>query len=154
MAQRLLSIIALLVLPCAMRAGNLTVEFRHLYNGKPLQLDAVVSNSVSEQIAISRCAYLLSEPSLKSRSDGQWLTSRNWFAFVNAANGEEAKVLDNLPPEKFNALRFHIGLDATTDKADPSKYPARHPLNPNVNGLHWGWAGGFVFLALEGHLAT
>jgi cytochrome c peroxidase len=29
-------------------------------------------------------------------------------------------------------------------------YPPNHPLNPSLNGLHWGWSGGFVFAALEG----
>jgi cytochrome c peroxidase len=34
--------------------------------------------------------------------------------------------------------------------ADVAKFPAQHPLNPNLNGLHWSWQGGFIFLALEG----
>lgn len=61
------------------------------------------------------------------------------------------RTLENLPAETFNALRFHIGLDEATDHSDPGSYPARHALNPSVNGLRWGWAGGFLFLALEGH---
>ncbi len=28
--------------------------------------------------------------------------------------------------------------------------PADHPLNPNLNGLHWNWQGGYILLALEG----
>ena len=34
--------------------------------------------------------------------------------------------------------------------ADPAHYPGDHALNPLVNHLHWGWQGGYVFLALEG----
>jgi cytochrome c peroxidase len=150
--KRVAVIFAHLLLVSTMRAGNLTVVVRHLFNGEPLQLNQPVTTPAGERITISRCAYLLSEPSLKSRTDGEWLTSRNWFGFVNAGNNAESRVLDRLPPEKFNAVRFYVGPDAATDKADPSSYPARHPLNPAVNGLHWGWAGGFVYLALEGHL--
>lgn len=139
---------------CASEARSLTVVIHHLCNGQPLRMETPLVIPAGERITISRLAYLLGEPSLKSTSDGQWLTSRNWFAFVNAAKGDALQVFDNLPAEKFNALRFYIGPDAATDKADPNKYPARHPLNPLVNGLHWGWAGGFVYLALEGHLTS
>jgi cytochrome c peroxidase len=34
--------------------------------------------------------------------------------------------------------------------AGVSQVPADHPLNPNLNGLHWSWQGGYIFLALEG----
>ena len=37
--------------------------------------------------------------------------------------------------------------------ADPGMWPAGHALNPLVNGLHWSWQGGYVFLALEGRYA-
>ena len=154
--RRLIFIIAQLLAAAtsfASETRNLTVVIHHRFNGERLCLDAPILSPAGEQIAISRLAYLLSEPSLKSRADGQWLTSRNWFAFVTAEKNESVQVLDNLPPEKFNALRFYIGPDAATDRADPGKYPARHALNPVMNGLHWGWAGGFVYLALEGHLA-
>jgi hypothetical protein len=152
--RRALSIFASLVLlgASSVQAGNVRLVIRHRYGGQPLQLNTPVVNAAGEQMTIGRCAYLLSAPSLKSRSDGQWLRSRNWFAYVNAAQSENVQVLDNLPAEKFNALRFYVGVDEATDKTEPGKYPARHPLNPVVNGLHWGWAGGFVYLALEGHL--
>jgi len=48
-------------------------------------------------------------------------------------------------------LRFHIGPDAAANAADVSKIPADDPLNPNLNGLHWSWQGGYIFMAVEGH---
>ena len=132
--------------------GKLTIIIHHTSSGQPLDFArSGLTNTSCEQISLTRLAYLLSEPGLKATSDGEWVSSRNWFAFTDAAKGSAAQVMDGLPAETFNALRFHIGLDETTDRADPGTYPARHPLNPSVNGLHWGWAGGFVFLALEGH---
>jgi hypothetical protein len=34
--------------------------------------------------------------------------------------------------------------------ADPTQWPATHPLNANFTGLHWGWAGGYIFQAMDG----
>ena len=60
------------------------------------------------------------------------------------------RALAGIPEGKYKALRFDVGLTAAENAADPSTLPASNPLNPNVNGLHWSWQGGYVFLALEG----
>ena len=43
------------------------------------------------------------------------------------------------------------GLKPEINHKNIAEYPPTHPLNPDVNGLHWGWMGGYVFLALEGN---
>jgi cytochrome c peroxidase len=73
---------------------------------------------------------------------------------MDAEKRRTAIRLDAVPDGKYRALRFHIGPDPTTNAADPAKYPAGHPLNPNLNGLHWSWQGGYIFLAIEGHFRT
>jgi len=50
----------------------------------------------------------------------------------------------------YGGIRFYLGPDSLTNHSDPTLWAAGHPLNPNVNGLHWGWAGGYIFCALEG----
>lgn len=135
-------------------AATLTLVIHHVFDGAPLQFNAPLTSPAGEKISISRLAYLLSSPGVKANSDGQWLTSANWFGFNDAAKRNVTRQLENLPAESYNALQFHIGLDEESDHSDPGKYPALHALNPLVNGLHWGWARGYVFLALEGHTAT
>jgi hypothetical protein len=133
---------------------NLTVVITHTFAGKPLQLGAPYVSTAGEPITISRLAYLLSEPGVARSEDREWLTSHNWFAYGDVESGRTTHVLDKLPPGKYDTLQFRIGPDAETDAADPGTFPARHALNPTVNGLHWGWTGGFVYLALEGHIAA
>lgn len=137
----------------ALEPSRLTLVIHHRYAGRPLGLDeASLSTPAGERIALSRLAYLLAEPALRG-TGGEWLGNGKWFGFVDAAKGDATLELAGLPRGRFEALRFHVGPDAATDKADPSGLPPRHPLNPAVNGLHWGWSNGFVYLALEGRLA-
>src|SRR5947209_5344015 len=62
--------------------------------------------------------------------------------------------LEKVTPGTYRSVRFHVGLDAADNAASPGEFTAEHPLNPNVNGLHWSWQGGYVFLALEGYYRT
>ena len=51
------------------------------------------------------------------------------------------------------ALKFHVGIDPDNNHADPASWPADHPLAPQVPSMHWGWAAGYRFVALEGGTA-
>ena len=152
-ALRLTCLLACFAIHAAAAAPRLTLAIHHLYDGQPLEFSSptlVVTSG--ERLSVTRLAYLLSEPAVKEAGAGKWLTARDWFAFADAAAGRATHELSGLPARKFDALRFHIGPDAATDRADPSIHPPRHALNPTVNGLHWGWTGGFVYLALEGQV--
>jgi cytochrome c peroxidase len=61
--------------------------------------------------------------------------------------------MGRVPGGEYRAISFRVGLPSDVNHANPAKYPADHPLNPERNGLHWGWQGGYVFLALEGSWA-
>jgi cytochrome c peroxidase len=60
-------------------------------------------------------------------------------------------ILHDIPPATYRAIRFYFGPDEKTNHADISKFSSDSPLNPNLNGLHWNWQGGYIFLALEGY---
>lgn len=50
------------------------------------------------------------------------------------------------------AISFGIGVEAPTNNDDPTKWPVGHPLAPSRdNEMHWGWAAGYRFVALEGY---
>src|SRR5205085_10652876 len=74
----------------------------------------------------------------------------DWQACVKAREGRTRFELASLPAGQYDRIRFQVGLEPRINHSDPAHYPAGHPLNPEVNGLHWGWQGGYVFMALEG----
>jgi len=129
---------------------ELRLEIVPEWEGNPVVLEETVSSEGVSGMSLSRVDGLLSRLGLR-RADGSWLESDRWHVYFSAEKRRLTARADGLPAEEFQAIRFQVGLDAETDASDPQEWPADHPLNPSVCGLHWGWQSGYVFLALEGH---
>jgi len=69
---------------------------------------------------------------------------------MDAAQQRTVARLEKVPAGRYRAIRFDVGVDAAANDGDAARYPAEHPLNENLDGLHWSWQGGYIFLALEG----
>lgn len=152
----LLAVLGLLSWPAQQTHGaesEVTVSLAPHFHGSPLVFDELrTTNSAGQAFAITRLDLLLSGIAVR-RTNGTWLEKHHWFAFINAREGRTNFVLRGLPAGDFDRLRFTIGVPAEQNHADPAQWDAAHPLNPLVNGLHWNWQGGYVFLALEGRWA-
>jgi len=146
MLRRLLQLATLCT---AAHASTLHLSIAPIAGDAPLLLDSQrYTTTADETFSISRCSFLLSGFALQ-KADGTWLESPH-LAWMDAAQRRMTTTLENVPAGKYKALRFHLGLDEKTNAAPNSQYPADHPLNPNLCGLHWSWQGGYIFLALEG----
>ncbi len=141
---------ALLVLSESTWAAELRIQIDHRWNQSPLALGTPTNEHASgEPITPTRLAYLLSHAKLQ-RSDTRWIGAENWSAYIDPSKQRTSFLLSNIPEGRYRALRFDLGLDPHTDSSDPAARPPGHPLHPELNGLHWGWRGGYVFLAFEG----
>jgi cytochrome c peroxidase len=141
---------AVLALVSPILAANLEITVEPVFAGEPLRLDALrYENAAGETLSVTRLSYLLDGFAVE-REDGQWIELTGNTAWMDAATRRNVFLLENVPPGNYRALRFHVGPDAAANAADVSKIPAGHPLNPNLNGLHWSWQGGYIFMALEG----
>ncbi len=141
---------SLLLTPTAAFAGVLELEIEPVAGDKPLELDGLsLRNRAEETWSVTRLSYLIGDVSLQ-KADGGWLVLPDSTGWMNAASSRNRLRLPETPAGDYQALRFHIGLNPEQNNADPASWPAGHPLNPNVNGLHWSWQGGYIFLALEG----
>lgn len=52
--------------------------------------------------------------------------------------------------ESFSSFNFGVGIDSLTNHSDPTLYGVDHPLYLQP-GVHWGWAGGYRFIMIEGN---
>jgi cytochrome c peroxidase len=134
----------------SLAAATLQVQITPKVSGEILQPASLrYQTAAGETFSITRVSYLVSDFALQ-RSDGSWLELSNSVAWLDYEASRDSLRLEAISPGEFRAIRFNLGLAAHLNHADVTKFPAGHPLNPNLNGLHWSWQGGYVFLALEG----
>ncbi|HEX4086116.1 MAG TPA: MbnP family protein [Chthoniobacteraceae bacterium] len=131
---------------------TLDVTVRHVFDGSPLLLDSLrYENAAGETLSVTRLSYLLSGFALE-REEGGWVELPGQVAWLDAEAHRVDARLAAVPAGKYRAVGFDVGLaPEQNDNTDLSKLAPDNPLNPNVNGLHWSWQGGYIFLALEGH---
>ncbi len=133
----------------AVQGQVMDLEIQPVWAQTDLSSTLVASAKNALQPSVERLDFLLSGLALK-RPDGTWVESADWFAFYSLAQGRIKAQADGVPSGQFTAIRFYVGVPAAQDLSDPNVWPADHALNPAVCGLHWGWQGGYVFMALEG----
>ena len=132
------------------KAAALKIEITPKVMGEDLQPASFrYQTSAGETFSITRVSYLVSDFALQ-RNDGSWLEISNSVAWMDFDQNRNSIWLDQIPAGKFRAVRFSVGLNTNLNHADPAKFAAGHPLNPNLNGLYWGWQGGYIFMAVEG----
>ncbi len=128
----------------------LQVEIRPRFNKAPLVFDSLTNTLANGQkISVTRLDYLVSSFALHQR-DGGWLTLSNRFAYVSGREGRNWFRVDAIPEGSYDRIRFDVGVPVQENHEDPAHLPPDHALNPNLNGLHWSWQGGYIFLAIEG----
>jgi cytochrome c peroxidase len=139
-----------LLLTTGAGVADLRVDFLPQFNGVPLVFDSLANQTASGQnISVTRLDFLVSDITLR-RVDGTWIEQKNWFGYIGARGGKTNFTLENIPAGNYDRMRFHIGLEPEINRGNAAQWPAGHPLNPEVNGLYWGWSREYVFLALEG----
>jgi len=150
--KRLVEIISLLAFLGALNAATaatLQIQITPKVAGENLQPASLrYRTAAGETFSITRVSYLASDFEFQL-NDGSWHEVSNSVVWLDYAQNRDSFRLE-LPPGEFRSLRFLLGLRPDLNHADVARFPAGHPLNSNLNGLHWSWQGGYIFLALEG----
>jgi len=142
-----IAILGILILPLG--ALNLRVDFRWHNQPIPVPTTGLVSPS-GETFDLTRLDFLLNQPRLVLES-GRTLTASQWHAYIH---GEEPEILrfPHVTDEPIAKLILHLGPSKDINEGKSHQFPAKHPLNPLHNNLHWSPQQGYIFLALEGQL--
>jgi len=132
-----------------LQTSRLRLEFDHCFGDLPLRFEDVsFRTSGGNTISVTRLSYLISNVKLLRLRQSPVTTSA--IGFIDGAENRTGFELGPVPNGTYSGIEFDVGIDATHNHSDPSTYGPTHPLNPVLNGLHWSWQGGYVFLALEG----
>ena len=127
--------------------STLRLELRPHWSGQSLTSTTTVSTA--EVPAITRLDCILSQLELQ-RTDGTWLPAKDWFGFYSMAQSRFTADATGVPEGSYQAIKFVVGLDQPTNDRTPDTFATDHSLRPAIDIMHWGWMGGFIFLALEG----
>lgn len=135
-----------------MQAASPAVEVQVTAAGRPLAMNrpGQITDLRGRKLAVTRLDLLLSSLSLQ-RPDGTWTDPAGWHGYFRAEQPARQQPATGLAPGSYVAARFAVGVSPKANHADPNRLGPDDPLHPVVNGLHWGWTGGYIFMALEGH---
>lgn len=110
----------------------------------------LVSNlSNGEKLNIKSASFIFSKIHLISK-DNKIVTLGDGYGYLNFVSGKTILSYENVPAGDYKGIGFQLGPDSAQNHGDPTIWPAEHPLNANFTGMHWGWAGGYIFSILEG----
>ncbi|MBS0631758.1 MAG: cytochrome C peroxidase [Verrucomicrobia bacterium] len=143
-------ILWLLLFASPLSAANLTLRFEPRWRDAALAVPSgELRTEGGQTLRLTRLAALVSGVALE-RADGSVVRLDGQYGFIDATDRRLTVTLRQVPRGEYTGIAFSLGLGPEENHGDPAHWPAGHPLNPLVNRLHWGWSGGYVFLALEG----
>jgi len=91
-------------------AASLNVRITPSFNGARLGPGHLaLTNAAGQQLSVTRLDFLLADFALR-RADGVWLERTNWQAFFSLDAGRLQASVPELPPGRYDRVRFHVGL--------------------------------------------
>ncbi|MBR9861615.1 T9SS type A sorting domain-containing protein [bacterium] len=127
---------------------NVKLKLNHLLGQNSFAFNTESQNNIGIKFNVTRLQYYISKVSIVH--DGGTVTDASGvYALVNASQNTEVD-LGNFDITTVEAIQFSVGVNTPENNDDPTKWPSTHPLAPKSPSMHWGWAAGYRFVAMEG----
>lgn len=126
------------------------LNIHHMLKAEIFELGKASENNLSHKLQYTRAEYYISEISI-IHDGGQETLIEDLWVLADAADQITEVDLGEHDIDMVEAIAFHIGVDEDHNHLDPTIWPADHPLAPQFPSMHWGWASGYRFVALEGY---
>lgn len=127
---------------------NVELNIIHRAGGEAFQMNTAYEAPGGYPFKTSRLEYYVSGIELV-HDGGQITPLPDTYLLVDAAESSSF----GLGAHNITALEevhFMIGVDTAVNHDDPALFPVGHALAPQMPSMHWGWAAGYRFVALEG----
>lgn len=134
-------------------AGDLTLAIDHRMQGQVVQAGTTYAMDNGAWYFKPRfLKYYLAEITV-IHDGGKRTQLKDLYVLVDALSRDRYP-LGSVDVTNVEALEFHVGVDKQRNHLDPTIYPPEHPLALKNPTMHWGWAAGYRFLAVEGSAGT
>lgn len=127
---------------------NVHFEINHYLDAAPFAFNQTTSNNLGDNFQVDRLEYYISEVTLY-HDGGQVTPVANTWLLINASTPTSV-ALGSFNITVLDSVGFAVGVDSSVNHDDPSLWPSGHPLAPRSPSMHWGWVGGYRFVAMEG----
>lgn len=148
MKKIILSVLVLLVASQGYSQKTIKLAFNHNLGANSFAFNTESVNDVSNKFKVTRLEYYISGISIVHDS-GKVTEATDVYALVDPTKISEID-LGKHDVTNIEAINFSIGVDSKVNNEDPTKWPSSHPLAPKSPSMHWGWAAGYRFVAMEG----
>lgn len=149
MYKILLSLTVLLITLSSSISKPIMVKINHKLGSQTFDYKKESSNNISDKFIINRLEYYLSEFVI-THDGGMTTKIDDSYILVQANNSFTLKSFGDFDINKVESIEFCIGVPASVNNSDPTKWAASHALSPKSPSMHWGWSSGYRFVALEG----
>lgn len=128
------------------------LQIKHKLGSADFAFSTPTTNDLGNNFNVTRIEYYISKISIKHDGGIETNIPNHYILANGSANVTDA--LGSYPITSVESISFYIGVDSPVNNADPSLQPAGHPLEPKIPSMHWGWASGYRFVAMEGKAGT
>ncbi|NUO03569.1 MAG: T9SS type A sorting domain-containing protein [Saprospiraceae bacterium] len=130
--------------------NQIRISFEHKAGAGPMSIDHTVFPIWNNKnVKITRAEFYISEVEILHSDFGPTLLA-DQYLLVDASDPLVEFNLGTWPVDVAQGVTLHLGVPPAVNHLDPTTYPAGHPLAPQNPTMHWGWAAGYRFMAIEG----
>jgi hypothetical protein len=133
----------------AVAQKNVTLTIKHKLGANPFSFTQASQNNLLHNFKITRLDYYLSGFTIIHDGGMQMVVPAGKYILAKGNSNVQVS-LGTFNVTNVEGIKFHIGVESPTNTADPSQWLAPHPLAPQSPSMHWGWASGYRFIAIEG----
>ncbi len=123
-------------------------KINHKLGAQNFAMNTTATNDLGNSFQFTRIDYYVSQIRLYFDGGQDTLLSDTYVLVKGDQPTNE--LLGNFNFSALEKVEFSIGVDNAANHSDPSARPSGHPLSFQSPSMHWGWAAGYRFAALEG----
>ena len=131
--------------------SSVNIKINHFLDGNEFENEVNSTNDLGNDFMIDRLQYYLSGFSI-THDGGQITKVEDLYVLVSLLESAAPTLIElgEYDIESLESVSFYLGIDSETNHEDPSILHPSNPLSPKFPSMHWGWASGYRFIALEG----
>lgn len=147
--KRILLLLSFVALSFGLNAQmDVYLRINHKLGADAFAMNATATNNLGNEFTFGRLQYYISEITLIHDGGTETMVPDTWI--LADAGQPLDMLLGNFNVNALESIRFGIGVDSAHNHLDPASYAMSHALAPKSPSMHWGWASGYRFAALEG----